>query len=168
MTIWIDADSLPREVKALVGRRVSRSSPTLPLQAVFVANHKISLPPGNNIRALIVPPGEGNADEKMLAGAVPGDMMVTRDIPLASRAVAAGIICLNDRGEVWTVDTVRERLSVRDHMAALREAGLAAGLDRSRRYGPKETRAFADALDRAISLALRSTGNSTPDVTGYV
>ncbi len=158
MTIWIDADSLPREVKALIGRRASRASPTLPLQAIFVANHKTSLPPGNNISALIVPPGEGKADEKMLAEALPGDMMITRDIPLASRAVAAGIICLNDRGEVWTPDTVRERLSVRDHMAALREAGLAAGLDKSRSYGPKETRAFADALDRAINLAMRGTG----------
>jgi uncharacterized protein YaiI (UPF0178 family) len=158
MTIWVDADSLPREARALVGRRASRASPALPLQAVFVANHKISLPPGSNIRALVVPPGDGNADETMLAEAVPGDMMITRDIPLASRAVAAGIICLNDRGEIWTADTVRERLSVRDHMAALREAGLAAGLDKARSYGPKETKAFADALDRAITMATRSTG----------
>lgn len=159
MTIWIDADSLPREARALVGRRASRATPSRPLQAVFVANRTIPLPPGDNIRAMVVPPGEGNADEKMLAEAMPGDIVITRDIPLASRAVAAGIICLNDRGEVWTADTIRERLSVRDHMAALREAGLAAGLDKARSYGPKETRAFADALDRAISLALRSTAN---------
>lgn len=158
MTIWIDADSLPREAKALIGRRVSRSSPTLPLQAVFVANHKIPLPPGNNMTAVIVSPGEGNADERMLAAAKPGDMIITRDIPLASRAVSAGIITLNDRGERWTSDTVRERLSVRDHMAALREAGLAAGLDKARSYGPKETKAFADALDRAISAAMRGIG----------
>lgn len=159
MTIWIDADSLPREAKTIIGRRASRSSPALPLQAVFVANRKIPLPPGSNVRALIVPPGEGNADERMLAEAMPGDMIITRDIPLASQAVAAGITSLNDRGELWTADTVRERLSVRDHMTALREAGLAAGLDRARGYGPKETKAFADALDRAISMALRGTGN---------
>ncbi|MFH2115691.1 MAG: DUF188 domain-containing protein [Spirochaetota bacterium] len=159
MTIWVDADSLPREAKALIGRRASRSSPTLPLQAVFVANRKIPLPPGNNVTALIVPPGEDNADEKMLAGALPGDMIITRDIPLASRAVAAGIITLNDRGERWTSDTVRERLSLRDHMTALREAGLASGLDKARSYGPKETKALADALDRAISMALRGTGD---------
>lgn len=157
MTIWIDADSLPREARALVARRASRSSPTLPLQAVFVSNRKIPLPPGNNTSALIVPPGEGNADERMLAEAGPGDLMITRDIPLASLAVAAGIMTLNDRGEQWTADTVRERLSIRDHMAALREAGLAAGLDKARSYGPKETKAFANALDRAINLAMRGT-----------
>jgi hypothetical protein len=156
MTIWIDADSLPREAKAIISRRVSRSSPSLPLEAVFVANRSIPLPPGKNTRALIVPPGEGKADDSMLSLAVPGDMIITRDIPLASRAVAAGIMTLNDRGERWTPDTVRERLSLRDHMAALREAGLAAGLDKSRSYGPKETKAFADALDRAISLATRA------------
>jgi hypothetical protein len=42
-------------------------------------------------------------------------------------------------------------------MAALREAGLAAGLDKVRSYGPRETKAFADALDRAITAAVRST-----------
>ncbi|OHD75742.1 MAG: hypothetical protein A3J97_05925 [Spirochaetes bacterium RIFOXYC1_FULL_54_7] len=155
MTIWIDADSLPREAKAIIGRRASRSSPAQPLQAVFVANRKILLPPGNKVSTLLVPPGEGNADERLLTEAKPGDMIITRDIPLASRAVAAGIMTLNDRGERWTADTVRERLSVRDHMAALREAGLAAGLDKARSYGSKETRAFADALDRAISTAMR-------------
>jgi hypothetical protein len=158
MTLWIDADSLPREAKAIIGRRSSCSSPALPLRAVFVANRRIPLPLGNNVSALIVLPGEGNADERILAEAVPGDIIITRDIPLASRAVAAGIMTLNDRGELWTADTVRERLSVRDHMAALREAGLAAGLTKSRSYGPKETKAFADALDRAITMALRCTG----------
>lgn len=156
MTIWIDADSLPREAKALIGRRASRSSPAMPLHAVFVANRKIPLPPGSNVSSLMVDPGEGNADERMLTEALPGDMIITRDIPLASRAVAAGIIALNDRGEQWTADTVRERMSVRDHMAALRESGLAARLDKTRSYGPKESRAFADALDRAITLAIRN------------
>ena len=157
MTIWIDADSLPREAKSIIGRRASRSSDTLPLKAVFVANRTIPLPPGNNISTLIVPPGDGSADDRLLAEAKPGDMIITRDIPLASRAVEAGITTLNDRGEVWTTGTIRERLSVRDHMAALREAGLAAGLDKTRSYGPRETKAFADALDRAITATVRST-----------
>lgn len=154
MTIWVDADSLPRDARALIGRRTASS--TLPLQAVFVSNRKIPLPPGTRVSALIVPPGEGNADELLLAKAAAGDIIITRDIPLAARAVAAGIISLNDRGELWTADTVRERLSIRDHITALRESGLAAGLDKARGYGPKETKAFANALERAINLALRA------------
>ena len=159
MTIWIDADSLPREARAIIGRRASRSSASLPLKAIFVANRTIPLPPGNNISALIVPPGEGSADDRLLAEAKPGDMIITRDIPLASRAVEAGITTLNDRGEVWTAGTIRERLSIRDHMAALREAGLAAGLDKVRSYGPRDTKAFADALDRAITATVRNTAD---------
>lgn len=155
MTIWVDADSLPREARAILGRRVSRPGSGLELQAVFVANRRIPLPPGDRIKSLTVPPGEGSADDQLLAEAVPGDIIITRDLPLASRAVSAGIRTLNDRGELWTPDTIRERLSLRDHLAALREAGLAAEMNRARAYGPREIKAFANALDRAISLASR-------------
>jgi uncharacterized protein len=156
MTLWIDADSLPREAKAIIGKRASGAKAALSLRAVFVANRSIPLPPGPNISSLLVPPGEGEADACLLAEAKPGDIIITRDIPLASQAVALGLTTLNDRGEQWTTDTIRERLSVRNHLAALRESGLSAGLDRTRSYGPREAKAFADALDRAITLTLRA------------
>jgi uncharacterized protein len=171
MTIWADADSLPKEVRELVARRASM--PASGLRAVFVANRKLPLPPGANLAAVIVgragstaqksapslaatgqAPAE-DADSYILAQASAGDIVVTRDIPLASRAIAQGIIALNDRGELWTADTVRERLSLRDHAEALRLAGLAPELNRGRLFGPKERGAFANALDKALLQARR-------------
>jgi uncharacterized protein len=86
-----------------------------------------------------------------MSAAKPGDILVTRDIPLAARALAAGIIAMNDRGALWTEGGLRERLSLRDHMASLRELGIAPASARGRNFGPKEAKAFADALDKAIT-----------------
>ncbi|HAE23362.1 MAG TPA: hypothetical protein DCG47_13735 [Spirochaetaceae bacterium] len=171
MTLWADADSLPKEVRELVARRASL--PASGIRAVFVANRKLPLPPGANLTAVIVgragstakktaepetAPNKAaaeDADSYILARASAGDIIVTRDIPLASRAIAQGLIALNDRGELWTADTVRERLSLRDHAEALRKAGLVPELNRNRLFGPKERGAFANALDKALLQARR-------------
>jgi len=170
MTIWADADSLPREVKDLIGRRAGSSGVELPIRAVFVANRPMPLPPGKNMQAIIVGPAGAtakparnptdtpatawdNADDYIMSAAHYGDILITRDIPLAGRAIAKGITSLNDRGDLWTADAVRERASLRDHMAALRDLGVAPPSPKIRSYGLKDVRAFANALDKAIRIA---------------
>lgn len=168
MTIWADADSLPRQVKELIGRRAGGMIDGL--RAVFVANRPIPLPPGKNLQAVTVGPagasarpqapavaskstGDVTADDYIMGHAAAHDILVTRDIPLAARAMAAGVIAINDRGDLWTADSIRERLSLRNHMEALREAGAAPPSSRARSFGPKEANAFANALDKAIRAA---------------
>lgn len=187
MTIWADADSLPREVKELIGRRTgtvidssqaeaSGNPGDNRIRAVFVANRPMPLPPGKNLQAVTVGPAGASAKPRAAAEAQHGDpahrdaamtaddyiighasahdILVTRDIPLAARAIDAGVIAINDRGDVWTADSVRERLSVRNHMESLREAGIAPPSSRSRSFGPKDAKAFAGALDKAIHTAI--------------
>ncbi|HPE88583.1 MAG TPA: DUF188 domain-containing protein [Spirochaetia bacterium] len=168
MTLWADADSLPREVKELIGRRAGSSTADFPIRAVFVANRPVPLPPGKNLQAVIVgkaaaqasapsaQPDCDNADDYIVASAAPGDILVTRDIPLAARALERGVAALNDRGVIWTADSVRERASVRDHMAALRELGVAPPLPKGRLFDRKDLKAFADALDKAIRAAMNA------------
>lgn len=152
MTIWADADSLPAPVRDLIVRRTrNRSDPAEKSgesRAVFVANRPLPVPPGADL-IVVDDAGADAVDERILALAVPGDLAVTRDIPFAARLVGAGVTVINDRGDTWTEDNIRERLAQRDFMADLRAAGL-ADMRRSRMYGPRELRAFADALDRAL------------------
>lgn len=179
MTLWADADSLPREVKELIGRRAGSSGVDFPIRAVFVANRPMPLPPGKNLQAVIVGPAGAtakqaqpsadvpaanceNADDYILSAARPGDVLVTRDIPLAARAIEKGVTALNDRGDLWTADAVRERASLRDHMAALRELGVAPPSPKNRNFGPKEIRAFAGALDKALRAAAASSEHNDP------
>jgi len=155
MTIWGDADSLPARVRELCARRSGAAK--FEIRVIFVSARKIPLPPGRLVFAVVVS-GE-SADDHIIASAKLADIIITRDIPLAKRALDTGLIALNDRGTIWTRDTVRERLSIRDFMAAARDAGLAE-MSRASTFGQKEQNAFANALDKAILLSA-SMGDDT-------
>ncbi len=165
MTIWADADSLPAQVRELLGRRACPAGRALPgeagsegsraeIRVVFAANRPLAVPPGTEL--LVVEGGGPDAvDSRIGALAAPGDLVVTRDIPFAARLAEAGLTVINDRGDEWTADTVRERLSRRNFMADLRSSGLAE-MSRSRAWGPREKKAFADTLDRVLRRAVNS------------
>ncbi|HSV56623.1 MAG TPA: DUF188 domain-containing protein [Magnetospirillaceae bacterium] len=162
LTIWADADSLPRAVREILGRRAAAhraaQSPGKPggkaveVRVVLVANRSILAPPGTELM-IVEGSGAEAVDDRIVAMAVSGDLVVTRDIPLAARLAGAGLAVLNDRGTEWTEDTALERQSLRDFMAGLRSAGLAE-MSRSRSWGPRERKAFADALDRVMRRLL--------------
>jgi len=158
VTVWADADSLAPAVRATISRRARSEAKRSPegarFVAFFVSNRRLPEKPGPGCTFEVVPKGE-TADDSIAARAVPGDLVVTRDIPLAARIVEAGVACINDRGAEWSADTVRERLSLRDAMAELRSLGLAEGLERSRGYGEKELKKFADAFDRSLARLLK-------------
>jgi uncharacterized protein YaiI (UPF0178 family) len=67
--------------------------------------------------------------------------------------VEKGIVVLDPRGEQYTEENVRERLSIRDFMETLRGSGVETG--GSKPYGAREKQAFAGALDRVLAVALR-------------
>ncbi len=78
-----------------------------------------------------------------------GDVVVTADIPLAADVVAKGAVALNPRGDLYTVDNIRERLGMRNLMDELRGMGIATGgpapLSKSDRH------AFANQLDKLLA-----------------
>jgi uncharacterized protein YaiI (UPF0178 family) len=148
MTIFVDADSCPRPARELVIRTARRR----PLRAVFAANRSIPLETGPEIVMEICPPGEGSADDRIVELAQQGDLVITRDVPLASRLVEKAILTIDDRGRVFTAGNIRERLSLRDFTVELAESGL--GMERTASYGKKELKSFADSLDRELRRLL--------------
>ena len=79
-------------------------------------------------------------------------VVVTRDIPLAERCLPYGCTVMNDRGTVFDAATVGERRSVRDGNAEIRALGLES-MTRTRSFGAREVKRFADALDRILNVA---------------
>jgi uncharacterized protein YaiI (UPF0178 family) len=79
---------------------------------------------------------------------------VTADIPLASILVGKGVLVLDPRGTEYTAENIGERLTVRDFMEGLRGAGVETGGPKG--YGPRDKQAFASALDRVLTRALRA------------
>ena len=148
--LWIDADAAPRDVKEVC----FRASERLELDTVLVANQRLVIPPGYlHLSAVRVDGGPDVADLYIAEHAVPGDVAVTADIPLAALLVPKGVVVIDPRGEVYSAESIGERLSVRNFMDGLRGAGVETGGHAT--YGPREKQAFANALDRALTRARR-------------
>ncbi|MDQ6770101.1 MAG: YaiI/YqxD family protein [Gemmatimonadota bacterium] len=150
MTLWIDADAAPQAVKEIC----FRASDRLALATILVANQRLPLPPGYpHLSAVRVDGGPDVADSYIVEHAVAGDVAITADIPLASLLVLRDVVVLDPRGEEYTAESIGERLSVRNFMDKLRSTGVETGGHAP--YGSREKQAFANALDRALTRALR-------------
>ena len=151
MKLWLDADATPREVKEIC----FRASERLSLETVLVANQRLQLPVGYlHLSAVRVDGGPDVADLYIAEHAIAGDVAVTADIPLAALLVPKGVVVIDPRGDEYTTESIGERLSVRDFMDGLRSSGVETGGHAA--YGTREKQAFANALDRALSRAMRT------------
>lgn len=150
ITLWIDADAAPRDVKEIC----FRASERLALATILVANQRLQLPPGyGHLSAIRVDGGPDVADRYIAEHAVAGAVAVTADIPLAALLVPSGVAVLDPRGAEYTAESIGERLSVRNFMDGLRGTGVETGGHAI--YGSRDKQAFANALDRALTRALR-------------
>lgn len=150
LTIWIDADAAPQEVKEIVFRASAR----LDLPVCLVANQSIYVPPAQRlIQSVAVASGADMADRYIVQNAVPGDLVITADIPLAAQLVERRIWVVDPRGLVLDDSNVRSRLATRDFMDAARGAGMQ--ISGPAPYSAKDKSAFASAFDRTLAKAMR-------------
>jgi uncharacterized protein YaiI (UPF0178 family) len=105
------------------------------------------------VSAVIVEGGPDMADRHIAEHAEPGDLVVTQDIPLSAILVPKGVTVLDVRGDEHTTETIGERLSIRDFMANVRDLGGTTGGPPP--YDARAKQAFASALDRVLTRALR-------------
>ena len=145
-TIYVDADACP--VKAEAETVATRHR----IEMVLVSNGGIRPSANPLVRSVFVAEGPDEADKWIAANAGPGDVVITSDIPLAARCVAAGARVVKPNGEALTTANIGMVLATRDLMQDLRSA------DPFRQGGGKpfsraDRARFLDALDRAIRQA---------------
>jgi uncharacterized protein YaiI (UPF0178 family) len=145
LKIFIDADACPREVKDLV----FRASKRLKIPVVMVADRLVAHPKSSLISMVVVPRDMDSADKHIVEEIEPGDVVVTADLPLAAEVVARGAWGINPRGELYTKENVGERLSMRDFLMSLREAGHDLGGPPP--FSRKDKQRFADTLDWCLT-----------------
>jgi len=145
MKIWVDADACPAVIKEILFRAARRTG----VPVTLVANHPLRTPPSPLIDSLQVGAGFDVADNEIVRRLNPGDLVVTADIPLAAEVIDKGGQALNPRGELYTPDNIRERLSMRDFMDTLRSSGVDTGGPSA--LGPADRQAFANQLDRLLT-----------------
>lgn len=149
MTIWVDADAVPRDVKDILVRvSVKRD-----VDVVLVANRWIDKPKAARVTVEVVGLSADAADDYIVAQCGEGDLVITFDIPLAARAVDAGAHVITPYGREYDASNVRAQLSRRDFAEQLREEGVMTGGPSA--FGASQKQAFSNALDRWITRSKR-------------
>lgn len=139
--IWVDADACPGPIKEILFRAAERAQ----VMVTLVANQMLRTPSTRWVRAIQVAGGFDVADNEIVQRLAMGDLVVTQDIPLAAQAIDKGALALNPRGELYTHETIAQRLSMRHFMDELRGAGVDTGGPSA--FHARDRQAFANQLD---------------------
>lgn len=149
MKIWVDADACPGVIKEILFRAAERAH----VQVTLVANQQMRIPASPYVRFVQVAAGLDVADKRIVELLAAQDLVITADIPLAAAVIDKGAHALNPRGELYSKDNIRERLSMRNFMDELRGSGVVTG-------GPdtlsqRDRQAFANSLDAFLARHIR-------------
>ncbi len=140
--ILVDADACP--VKPEIYRVAERHG----LRVLVVANKAINVPRDPLIERITVGDGMDAADDWIAAHSDRHAIVVTNDIPLASRCIKAGAQVIAANGRPFTDASIGMALAMRNLMADLRDAGQVGGGPPA--FSPRDRSAFLAELDRTI------------------
>jgi uncharacterized protein YaiI (UPF0178 family) len=140
--IYVDADACP--VKDEIYRVAERHG----LPVSVVAGNFIRVPQYPLIERVAAGSGMDAADDWIAERAGKGDIVITSDIPLASRCVKAGAEVIAPNGKPFTEQSIGMTLAVRNLMTDLRSSGEVTGGPKS--FAPRDRSAFLSALDQTI------------------
>ncbi|MFD1251816.1 YaiI/YqxD family protein [Devosia equisanguinis] len=138
-TIYVDADACPVKDEA------KKVAERLGLVITFVSNGGIRPSRDPMVQVVVVPAGADAADDWIVDHAKPNDIVLTADIPLASRAIDGGCHVLGFTGKPFTPASIGMALAMRDLKQHLRETGEIQGYNPG--FRPADRSAFLSALD---------------------
>lgn len=141
LKIWVDGDACPVAIKEILFRASERTG----VLVTLVANQPLRIPKSPFIKFLRVAPGFDVADNEIVKRLSVGDLVITGDIPLAATVLAKGGHALNPRGELYSPDTIKARLQMRDFMDTLRASGI--DTDGPAAESQSDRKNFANQLD---------------------
>ena len=145
MTLYIDADACPVKEEALrVARRHKLPVVLVSAQGLRPTNEPL-------VTQVVAGAAFDAADDWIAERAGPGDIVVTADVPLAQRVVAAGAQALGPTGRAFTLDNIGMARAMRDLKQTLRESGVDRGFNAS--FGKADRSRFLQALEEMVRKA---------------
>jgi len=145
--IYVDADASPvkNEVKRVAKRRG--------LKVYLVANSEMKVGQDESVEMVIVGGSFDAADDWIAERVTDQDIVVSGDIPLASRCLEKGARVIDPKGRVFTEESIGEALANRQLMAYLRDMGnITKG---PAPYGKRDRSLFLQRLDDLIQAAFK-------------
>jgi uncharacterized protein len=153
ISIYIDADACPvkQEIYRVAERHALKGTA---LKVLVVTNSPIAVPRDPLIERVVVGAGMDEADNWIAERAGAGDIVITADVPLASRCVKSGANVIAPNGRAFTEESIGMTLATRNLMDSLRSAGaITAG---PKPFAPRDRSSFLAALDQAIVRLTRA------------
>jgi uncharacterized protein len=151
--IYVDADACP--VKDEIYRVAARHA----VPVSVVAGQLIRVPQDPMIERVAAGSAMDAADDWIAERAGKGDIVVTSDIPLASRCVKAGAEVIAPNGKPFTEQSIGMTLAVRNLMTDLRSSGEVTGGPKS--FAPRDRSAFLSALDQTVRRIQRQRATAS-------
>jgi hypothetical protein len=153
ITIYIDADACPvkQEVYRVAERHALKGTA---LKVLVVSNSPIAVPRDEFVQRVVVGSGMDEADNWIAERAGAGDIVITADVPLASRCVKAGAEVIAPNGKPFTEESIGMVLATRNLMDSLRSSGEITGGPKP--FAPRDRSSFLSALDQAIVRLTRA------------
>jgi uncharacterized protein len=154
IAIYIDADACPvkQEVYRVAERHALKGAA---LKVFVVSNSPIAVPRDEMVERVVVGGGMDEADNWIAERAGRGDIVITADIPLASRCVKNGATVLAPNGKPFSEESIGMTLATRNLMDSLRSAGAVTGGPKP--FAPRDRSNFLSAIDQAL-VRLRRDG----------
>jgi uncharacterized protein YaiI (UPF0178 family) len=152
IALYIDADACPvkQEIYRVAERHALKGTA---IRVFVVSNSPISVPHDEIIERVVVGAGMDEADNWIAERARRGDIVITADVPLASRCVKTGASVIAPNGKAFTEDSIGNTLATRNLMDSLRSAGAITSGPKP--FSPRDRSEFLSALDRAIVRLVR-------------
>jgi uncharacterized protein len=140
--IYVDADACP------VKDEIYRVAVRLGVPVSVVAGNFIRVPQDPLIERVAAGAAQDAADDWIVERARPGDVVITSDIPLASRCVKLGADVIAPNGKPFSEESIGMTLAMRNLMTDLRSSGEITSGPKS--FSPRDRSAFISALDQTI------------------
>jgi uncharacterized protein YaiI (UPF0178 family) len=148
LRIFVDADACP--VKDEVYRVAARYN----LKVYVVANSPILVPRAPGLERVVVESGPDVADDWIVERAGRGAIVITADVPLASRCVKQGAEALAPTGRPFSENSIGMALATRNLLDQLRSTGEVTGGPPP--FGPRDRSRFLSALDNVVTRLKRA------------
>jgi uncharacterized protein YaiI (UPF0178 family) len=139
--LFIDGDAFPNLLKPIVTKAIER----LKLKTYVIANKKITVGKSKHLEYLIVDAGADEADHKIVEMVEEEDLVITADIPLADRIISKNAHAIDHRGELYSVENIKQYLTMRNFMQEMRDSGEITGGPKA--FGEKDAREFANQFN---------------------
>ncbi len=141
ITIYVDGDAFPNLLKPILLRSIER----LKIKTYVIANKKINIGESCHVEYIIVDTLADEADNNIVEMLEEGDLVITADIPLADRVIEKNAHAIDHRGELYSIDNIKQYLAMRNLMESIRESGEITNGPKP--FSQKDSQMFANQLN---------------------